>query len=125
VLLVWILASRYGLIGAAAAWLPALVVSQVISAAFVRKILHRPFAGLAGPASAVVLTSGVGAAIALGVDSLLPGLPGLVLAAFLAMAIMLVLLWILNRRFDLRLADELPRAFPQFARLVGLSPLDG
>ena len=46
VVLVWWLAGRYGVVGAAAAWLPAVLLSQVLCIAFLRRALTRPFLGL-------------------------------------------------------------------------------
>jgi O-antigen/teichoic acid export membrane protein len=113
------LVGRFDLTGAALAWLPAIVVAQVFSAAVVQRILFRPFDGLVAPMLVITAASGVGAVVAIGVDNIVPGLAGFVVANLLAVAIIGVLLWASDRRFALGLADDLGRAFPQVATLVG------
>jgi O-antigen/teichoic acid export membrane protein len=122
ILLVWGLAGRYGLIGAAMAWWPAIGASQVFSVFFAYQILVRPFAGLAAPVFAITVTSGACAIIALGVNSIQLGLGGFVAAVLLAVAVTASLLWALDRRFDLGLMANLCQAFPQVASLIGLAP---
>jgi O-antigen/teichoic acid export membrane protein len=57
IILVWGLAARYGLIGAVLAWLPAIMVSQVFSVVFVKRILWRPFSALIIPMVAITSAS--------------------------------------------------------------------
>jgi O-antigen/teichoic acid export membrane protein len=125
ILLVWSLAGRYGLVGAALAWLLAIGVSQVFSVMFARQLLHRPFAGLGAPLLAIAAVSAVGAMLAVGINSTFAGVIGLVVAGLAAVAVTVSLLWVLDRRFHLGLAGQLHRAFPQVASLVGLSPAGG
>jgi O-antigen/teichoic acid export membrane protein len=122
--LVWGLASRYGLIGAVLAWLPATVVSQGISGVFASQILHKPFRELKGPMFAILSASGVGGLVAFGVASKLEGLFGFVAATLIALMVIGTLLWTSDRQFELGLARGLARVFPQFATLVGFSPAE-
>jgi O-antigen/teichoic acid export membrane protein len=121
VALAWLLAGEYGVVGAAMAWLPAVGTAQIVGILFLRRLLPRPFAGLVMPLGAVAVVSGVAAVIALGVDRLLPGVSGLVLAGLAAIILIAFLLWILERRFALGISDGLVRAFPRAAALVGFS----
>jgi O-antigen/teichoic acid export membrane protein len=123
--LVWWLTARYGLIGAAIAWLPAVAVSQGISGIFAKQIIDQPFRGLKAPMMAIILASGVGAIVAFLVDTGLGGILGFVAANLIGLAIIGFLLWLSDRRFDLGLARALARAFPQAAALVGFSAAEG
>jgi len=119
---VWFLTSRYGLVGAALAWLPAMVVSQIVGMRFVQQLLERPFAGLGGPLLAITVASVAGAVVALLVDNLVSGLPGLVIATLVAVLTIGVLLWASDRRFALGLRNEFVRILPQIAVFMGYSP---
>jgi len=119
ILLIWELANRYGIVGAALAWLPAIVVSQIVSAVFMQQIFPRPFAGLGVPMIVITVTSGVGAIVALAVNTMVSGIAGFVVATSFAVLVIATVLWISDRRFALGLADGVSRAFPQVAALVG------
>jgi O-antigen/teichoic acid export membrane protein len=120
--LAWLLAGKYGVVGAAMAWLPATGTAQIVGVLFLRRLLPRPFAGIARPLGAIVAVSGMAAVIALGVDRLLPGVFGLVLASLAAIILIGLLLWTLERRFALGISEGLVRAFPRVAALVGFLP---
>jgi len=120
--LAWLLAGKYGVVGAAMAWLPATGTTQVVGVLFLRQLLPRPFAHLAMPMGAIATVSGIVALIALGVDHLVPGLFGLLLASLTGLTLIGLPLWILERRFSLGISDGLVRAFPRVAALVGFLP---
>jgi O-antigen/teichoic acid export membrane protein len=115
---------RFGIVGAALAWVPAVAASQIVSCAFVQQILPRPFVGLGVPMLVIAVASGAGALVALGIDDISSGLSGFLMANLLAVVIIGTVLWVLNRRFALRLADDLSKAFPQMAAFVGHAPTD-
>jgi O-antigen/teichoic acid export membrane protein len=120
----WILTERFGLIGAALAWFPAVVGTLVASFVFLNQILPQPFAKLKAPILAIATASGAGAVVALGIDNLIPGLAGFVAASLLAVIVIGSLLWLLDQRFNLGLFKDLARAFPQIAVLMGFAPSD-
>jgi O-antigen/teichoic acid export membrane protein len=117
----WHLADGYGLTGAAASWIPAVAVSQIVSGRFVCRLLRRPFAGLLTPITAVLIVSGLGAAIALEINSVLAGLGGLVMAILLGLGAIWSLLWALDRPLNLGLTNALALAFPKLAAVAGFS----
>jgi O-antigen/teichoic acid export membrane protein len=121
---VLILTPRFGLVGAVLAWLPATIVSQLISGIFAEQILWHPFRGLKGPMLAIVSASGLGGLMALAVEKSIDGIPGFIVASFSALGVIVLLLWASDRRFDLGLARGLARAFPQAAALVGFTPAE-
>ena len=116
---VWELAGRFGLPGAAAAWVPAILASQFLAVLFLRRIFDRPFAGLPGPLLLIAVVTGIGVSIALAIDHALPGLVGLVLAASAATVVLGVLLLAADQYFNLGLRSALARAFPRAAALLG------
>ncbi len=114
------LASRWGVAGAAFAWLPAVAASQALAVVFVRRTLGRPLGQLPRPAAAILLAGAFGGALAAALARLLPGLAGFAAAAAVGAAAVTVLLWAADRRLRLGLASDLGRAFPQLTRLLGI-----
>jgi hypothetical protein len=113
---VWFLADRFGVVGAAAAWIPALLATQILSAVFIKQILAHPFAGLLLPLLAIILIAAFAAVTAVVVNSLLPGLAGLITASVLAVLVSIVLMWGSDRQFRLGLRASMARVFPQLSR---------
>jgi O-antigen/teichoic acid export membrane protein len=120
--LAWALAERHGVVGVAMAWLSANGTAQIAAVVFLHQILPRPLAGLGRPGAVIATVSGIGAAVALGVDRMVPGVLGLLFASLAGIILTGCLLWILERRFALGISDGLIRAFPRVAALVGFSP---
>lgn len=116
----WGLTAHFGLLGTALAWFPAIIGSLLVSVVYLRRELQRPFAGLLQTLLAVCCAAAAGAAVALYIDQVVPGLPGFALATVLALGIMGVILWIFDRRLQLGFLNTVARMFPQvtvFARL--------
>jgi O-antigen/teichoic acid export membrane protein len=110
------LTGEVGVVGAGLAWIPAVVVTQVISAAFLPRVLPGPFTGLAGVLLAIGTASVSGAALAIGIDTALEGLGGLLAGALGGGGLCLVLLWLADRYLSLGLARSLVRVFPRLER---------
>jgi O-antigen/teichoic acid export membrane protein len=115
---VWFLTSRFGLVGAALAWLPAVFLAQLMSARFLQIILDHPFRGLQGPFLAIVAATGLCVFVAMTVNHFIPGLMGLILAAILGGLSTILFLWMADRRYELGFAQGLVLAFPQFAAFI-------
>jgi O-antigen/teichoic acid export membrane protein len=118
ILLIWTLAGYYGLMGAALAWVPAIGISQIFSAAFARQLLGRPFAGLGMRLLVITAAAGTAAGVAAAVDRVLPGLIGFVLAGLASTGATAAVLLILDRSLELGLVVSLLRAFPQLGVLA-------
>jgi hypothetical protein len=73
---------------------------------------------------AIIAASGVGAAIALGVSAVLPGLGGFVTAVLLTLSATGLVLWSFDRCFNLGLVRELTLVFSEVAAPVGLAAAD-
>ena len=121
VLLVWGLTTRFGLVGAALAWLPTAIISQLVSIAFLRRLLSQPFAGVGIPVSLITSISLISAFLAFVIDRLAPTLPGLILSIIVGVGSFGGLLWAANRRFSLDFVADLNRMFPQFTTLLNYS----
>ncbi|MGD2156266.1 MAG: lipopolysaccharide biosynthesis protein [Anaerolineales bacterium] len=118
--LVWALAGRYGVVGAAFAWVPAVATSQFLGVLYLRKIFHQPFTGLVLPIVSITVVSTLTAIIALTLNNFLPGLFGFLLTSVFSLFFAGSFLWVLERRFSLGLTAGLARAYPQIAGLLGL-----
>jgi hypothetical protein len=105
-------------VSVAFAWVPAIAVSQIMSAVFIRQLLPCPFSGLGLPLLVLLTTAALGGMIALGVTTILSGLVGLVIAVSVAAVFTAMSLLFFERSFELGLLSNLPRAFPQIATLV-------
>jgi lipopolysaccharide exporter len=122
VIFIWLLARRYGSLGVALAWLPALVIAQLISARFLRRLLDRPLRGLAPPLGAITAATALGAAVAVSAERAVTGMLGLFAAGALGLGSIALVLWCLERYFQLGLSASLPGISPRVAKLVGLAP---
>lgn len=116
------LTSTYGAVGAAFAWLPATATAQLLGLFFLRRLLNKPFSGLHIPLLIVGTVSVTGALCAMGIDLLIAGWPGFLMASTSGLLLMGILLWLFERRFSLGLLDGFQRAFPPLASWLGLKP---
>jgi lipopolysaccharide exporter len=116
------LASAYGAVGAALAWLPATATVQILGLYFIRKLLDKPFSGLRAPILTIVLISLTGALFAVGIDLLVAGWIGFVLSGTLGLTLIIGLLWLAERRFSFGLLDGIQQVFPQLFSRIGLHP---
>jgi O-antigen/teichoic acid export membrane protein len=123
VVLLWSLTGRYGVLGAALAWLIATCSSQVVSFILAHRIFRNPLAGTVLPLGIVLFASIVGALTAVAVTQLAPGAAGLLIAVSAAAGATMAVLWFCDQRFELGLRRDLSQAFPQVASLLGLAPV--
>jgi O-antigen/teichoic acid export membrane protein len=113
---VWFLAGRFGVVGAAAAWIPALLVAQFLAALFLSRVLEKPFSGLGVPIVAVLLITGAGSLVAYVINGIISGLLGLFVAASMAVFVMALLIWSSDRQLHTGLVSNLSLIFPQVSR---------
>ncbi|MBX3058701.1 MAG: lipopolysaccharide biosynthesis protein [Anaerolineae bacterium] len=111
------LVARFGVMGAALVWLPAVGASQLVSVVYARLILPHPFQGIGRPTVAISLVTITGGLIAAGITMLWPGVVGLLVAGGTAVIVMAVLLWQADLALQLGLQANLTLAFPPLARL--------
>ena len=116
--LVWFLTSRVGLVGAALAWVPAILLSQGLSAWFLLSILDQPFRGLLAPFMAVLTATMLCVVVATIAIYFVPGVVGLIIAAALGIMSTMAFLWFADYRYELGFADDLALVFPQFAAFL-------
>ena len=118
--LVWRLTVQFGLAGAAFAWLPTAIISQMVSILLVRQILPRPLSGLGVPFLFILAATGACALVAFATGNLIPGLLGFVIAIALAALTFVIFLWVFDKRFDLGFVENVSQIFPQLSRLTWL-----
>jgi lipopolysaccharide exporter len=116
--LVSLLTSQFGIVGAALASLPAVLVSQIMGIIFVGQLMPKPLSGLGKPMMAVVIASLGGAIIAFFLDKYLTGILGLVAAGTGAVLCTLAILWIANQKWSLGLINDLILIFPGVEKFV-------
>jgi O-antigen/teichoic acid export membrane protein len=111
----WALAGAAGLVGASVAWLITEVVVAIGWLGGTAKLVVRPVTGLGAQVLAVLAAAAAAGLTALGLDRLLSGLPALVVAGSLGLAVAGGVLWSLDRRLDTGLTRELAAMFPAVA----------
>ena len=123
--LVWEGARRFGLVGAAGAWIPATVITQVAAYLMLRKHLRSPLGGV-GKLTVVALgISAPGAMVAFALDSWVGGILGLAVGAALGGATVLFLLVVGDARWSLNLLHGAASVSPRLAKLLQrLGPTD-
>lgn len=114
----WIFASHWGVAGAAAAWIPAILASQILGAFYLRHEVSKPFSGLVGPLLGVLGVSAVGAAVATAADRILGGPVGVIAAAVLGGFAAYSALLVLEARHGLGLTENTARLFPWSVRFL-------
>ena len=123
-LMIWFFTSRYGAIGAALAWLPAIICVQILCLYFIREIFNDPLYEARKLLLAIFLATVAGAGISFLAIHILPSIPGLVIAGLLAALVTGSILWYLDQQYSLGLVRNIMIAFPQVASLFRLRTTD-
>jgi len=113
-----LLVGPFGLNGAVAAWIPAIVASQLLALVYVSRLLPGALRGLAARFGALAAASAAGAALSWQLLRVLHGAVATLAAAGGSLALILLLLWLLDRFLALGLAEGLVRVFPLLARVL-------
>lgn len=116
--LVWEGTRRFGLVGAAAASLPATLVTQVLVYFMVRSVFRDPFRGLVRLVALVLAATAVGCGVAFGIDALVGGLVGLVVGALVGGMVIVVMLLVADRRWILQIVDGVSVLSPRLGALI-------
>ena len=124
ILMVWFFTSRYGTLGAALAWLPAIICVQILCLYFIQDIFHNSLKEIRKPLLAILVATVAGAAISYLAIQVLPNIPGLVIASLLAALVIVSILWFSDQRFSLGLLRNIAVAFPQLASILKLRTPD-
>lgn len=117
----WLLSRHFGLPGAAGAWIPATVASQVAGVLVFRRLVPAALGGLARPIGGALFAALAGGGVAAAVDSVVPGVAGVVLAGLAGGGVTLAALRVLDRPLGIGLADSVGKAFPGLADRLGIS----
>jgi O-antigen/teichoic acid export membrane protein len=118
ILLIWFFTNRFGTVGAALAWLPAIILVQILCLYFIRDIFHDPLREARKALLAIFLAMLAGTISSYLVIAILPNIAGLVLAGLLAALMIGSILWFSDQRYSLGLVRNIAIAFPQVASIL-------
>ena len=118
ILMIWFFTSRYGTLGAALAWLPAIICVQILCLYFIQDIFHDSLKEARKSILAILVATVAGTAISYLAIQVLPNIPGLVIASLLAALVIVSILWFSDRRYSLGLLRNIAIAFPQMASIL-------
>jgi O-antigen/teichoic acid export membrane protein len=121
ILMLWTLTSRYGVLGAPAAWLVAVGSSQLLSLMFARRVISHPLSGAIRPIAMVVLASLAGAGTIIALQQGGAGVLGLLMAGTAGACVTIIAIWLCDVTFDLGLRAHFTQVFPQLAGIVGFT----
>ena len=124
ILMVWFFTTRYGTLGAALAWLPAIIFVQILCLYFIQDIFHDTLKEVRRPLLAILLATVVGAGISYLAIHVLPSVSGLVIASLLAAFVVVSILWFSDHRYALGLVRNIVTVFPYLASLFKLRTRD-
>lgn len=116
--LAWEAASRFGLVGAAGAWIPATAVNQVVAYVMLRGIFEAPLRGVPKTVVIVGVVSLVGSGLAFGTDMLVGGLFGLLLACAVGGIALLVLLLAADRAWSMDVVQSVQAFSPKLSEAL-------
>jgi hypothetical protein len=111
--LVWVLSGNFGIIGAALAWLPSIVASQIVGIVSLRRVLPQPLEGLGRPLLIIAIASMGGGMTAYGISQYLTGIGGLVVTGTAAFLVTFLLIWISGRRYSMGFIQDVMTIFPR------------
>jgi O-antigen/teichoic acid export membrane protein len=115
----WPLIGAFGLPGAGLAWVGSILSSQLLAAAYARRLFGSPFEGLGWPLLAVVTSALLATAAAALVVAILPGAIGVGAAILCSIAAAGAVTLFLDRQFDLGILQTVSGPFPWLQRLAG------
>ena len=115
---VWLLAGAYGLPGAAASWLPAIAVSQVLSVVLLRQLFERPFRGIGAALLFLVGAAVAGGWVAWWLDRTIEGVVGVLVAAAAGAGLIGVGLLVGERVLGFGLGVAAVQLFPRLASVL-------
>jgi O-antigen/teichoic acid export membrane protein len=118
ILMIWLFTDWYGTIGAALAWLPAIICVQILCLYFIQDIFHNSLAEVRKPLLAILLATVAGAGISYLAIHVLPNIMGLVIASLLAAIVTGSILWFSDFHYSLGLVRNIALAFPQVASIL-------
>lgn len=124
ILMIWFFTSRYGTVGAALAWLPAIIFVQILCLYFIQDIFEGSLMKARRPLIAIFLATIAGAGISYLAIHALPNIPGLVIASLLAVLVTGSILWFSDHHYSLGLVHNIAIAFPQLASFLKIRNSD-
>jgi lipopolysaccharide exporter len=123
-LTIWFFTNLYGIVGAALAWLPAILFVQLLCLYFIQDIFHTPLNEARRPLFAILFATLAGAGISYFAINALPNILGLLVASLLAVLVTVTILWYSDQRYSLGLVRNIALVFPQVASILKVRSSD-
>jgi len=114
----WILIDSFGLAGAGVAWVISVGATQVFAFVYARQLLDAPFSHLSRVVLTIVLSAVLAAGVAIGLLAGLPGLTGILIAAAGSILTTILVMAVVDGRFQLGLRETLAEPFPWMQRIA-------
>ena len=124
ILLIWFFTESFGTVGAALAWVPAIIAVQVLCLYFIRDIFQGSMQEARKPLLAIFVATLAGSGVAYLAIQVLPNIPGLVIAGLLAALVTGAILWVCDQRYALGLLHNITIVFPQVAAILKIRNTD-
>ena len=118
IVMIVLLTGRFGLVGAALAWIPTMLIVQLVSVIFVRNIFHEFLNNFTKPFMAIAISTLVGALVSAILISYFPNIIGLVVSGLAAVFVTGFLLLYADQFLSLGLVKNIVMAFPQLATFL-------
>ena len=113
VALAWVFIGPFGVEGAAAAWLPAVLVSQFLALVFLHRLFPRPFEGLWKAIGSSGFAAALAVVAAIGVDRIVDGVPGALAALAVGGSVAIAVIAATDRYVGIGIASTVGRLFPR------------
>jgi hypothetical protein len=115
ILAVLALIGPFGLMGAVSSWVLASGASFLIALVFVRRIIDRPYAGIAGLLLAILCATAAGGLMAHLLHGIMPSGAGAIAAGLISLAAVWGALWLIDSKWHLGLRHSVAVMFPSLA----------
>lgn len=121
---IWVFTNHFGMVGAALAWLPTIIFVQILCVSFIKNIFPDSLKQVVRPFYVILPATIFGAALSALVISIFQSIPGLVLAAIVAIIVTGSILWVADRKYSLGLARNIVIAFPQLSAFLKIQRVE-
>jgi lipopolysaccharide exporter len=120
----WMLIRNFGLAGAAFAWLPAVLLSQIMSVIFLHKILDDPFREMFRPLITVFAATALCTVTAWIATTLWSGINGSIIATISGLVGAAALILLIDRQYNVGFMSNLDLVFPGIAQYLGFRSIE-
>ena len=124
ILMIWFFTNRFGIVGAAIAWLPTIIFVQILCLYFIMAIFQNPLKHVQVLLLPISVATLAGAGVSYGIIHMIPNIVGLAISGLFAVIVAGSIVWFSDRHYSLGLIQNLAIAFPQAASLLKIRNKD-